>query len=124
MTSIIVFKLHYGEFLFTLNHYNNQESRLGHYFRTLYNIIKYIDTTNGIDRQFYVNIVRSQLCVDELIILFYNCLSCFGNEKFKPLVEKYGILEGLSDVYLLKPSHKALYNNTAFQENEVQCALG
>ena len=73
-------------------------TRFDHYFRNLYRIFKYIDTTDLIDqneRYQYACIVRSQLSDYELIMLFFNCLSDNGKEKFKPLIEKYAILKNI-----------------------------
>lgn len=73
-------------------------NRFDHYFRHLYRIFKYIDTTDLIDqneRYQYACIVRSQLSDYELIMLFFNCLSDNGKEKFKPLIEKYAILKNI-----------------------------
>lgn len=56
-------------------------NRFDHYFRHLYRIFKYINTTDLIDhneRYQYACIVRSQLSDYELIMLFFNCLSDNG----------------------------------------------
>ena len=73
-------------------------TRFDHYFRNLYRIFKYIDTTdliNDDERYEYACIVRSQLSDYELIMLFFNGLSDNGKEKFKPLIEKYAILKNM-----------------------------
>lgn len=73
-------------------------TRFDHYFRNLYRIFKYIDTTdliNDDERYEYACIVRSQLSDYELIMLFFNGLSDNGKEKFKPLIEKYAILKNI-----------------------------
>lgn len=38
---------------------------------------------------------RSILSPYELVMLFYNCLTTNGRNKFKPLIEKYAILNNL-----------------------------
>lgn len=73
-------------------------NRFDHYFRHLYRIFKYVDTTdliNDDERYEYACIVRSQLSDYELIMLFFNGLSDNGKEKFKPLIEKYAILKNM-----------------------------
>lgn len=73
-------------------------NRFDHYFRHLYRIFKYVDTTDLIsdeERYEYACIVRSQLSDYELIMLFFNGLSDNGKEKFKPLIEKYAILKNM-----------------------------
>lgn len=89
---------------------------VGHYYRLLYNLIKFVGAYEG-DKRFYMNIVRAQLSNHELALLFYNCLSGHG-EKMKPLVEKYALLKHLPDDLLLDPSHKSLIAPSAFGDRE------
>jgi len=78
--------------------YSGKNSELGHYFRTLYNILKFIDNSEIKDKRLYTNLVRAQLSDAEIEIIFHNGLSKHGIEKFKPLVEKYGLLKNLGAV--------------------------
>lgn len=95
--------------------YQQNQNEIGHYFRNLYNIIKFIDISTIENKNLYTNIVRAQLSSFELFFIFYNCLSEMGNEKFKPLIEKYGLLKTLSDDMLCnKETHKGFYNDSAF----------
>jgi Putative phage abortive infection protein len=73
--------------------YNDFESSLGHYFRLLYNIIKFVDAADLPHRKFYTNLVRAQVSSAELKLIFYNCLTQWGKDKFKPLVERYALLK-------------------------------
>ena len=52
-----------------------RQSDLGHYFRTLYNIIKFIANSEVENKQVYFNLIRAQLSSNELSLLFFNCLS-------------------------------------------------
>lgn len=96
------------------NLYNYQNSKLGHYFRTVYNIIKYINNSNIEDKKFYTNIVRAQLSDSEVAILFYNGLSEHGREKFKPLMEKYGLLKNINESDVLESQLLDEYDERAF----------
>jgi hypothetical protein len=87
---------------------------IGQYFRNLYTLIKFVDRSDVPDKKFYTNIVRAQLPSFELALLFYNCLSPFGSEKFKPLVEKYGLLAQMPIQELLNASETNLYAVSAF----------
>ena len=77
--------------------------KLDHYFRYLYRIIRFIDeakfldnNTGFIDERYkYIGILRATLSPYELVFLFYNGLSEYGNEKVKPLIEKYSILKNI-----------------------------
>ena len=94
-------------------------NRFDHYFRHLYRIFKYIDTTNLIndeERYEYACIIRSQLSDYELIMLFFNGLSDNGKEKFKPLIEKYAILKNMrSDLLPSAGKEKVFYSEGAYK---------
>ena len=92
-------------------------SFLDHYFRHLYRIFKYVDTSDSIsedERYEYACIVRSQLSDYELVMLFYNCLTSNGRAKFKPLIEKYSIFNNLREDLLAKKEHKKEYSEKAY----------
>jgi len=77
--------------------FENFQSSLAHYFRYLYNIVRFIDTLpiDTEDKLFYGKLVRAQMSNHELAILYFNCLSPKGKDNFKPLVEKYALLKHL-----------------------------
>lgn len=96
--------------------YKKHNSVLGHYFRNLYMIVKFIDEsdldrddnhTNSaeiVQRKKYTSIVRAQLSNPEQVLLFYNCTGNDGIEKFYPLINKYAFFENL-DIRLLRPEN-------------------
>lgn len=95
--------------------FNRKNSaQLGHYFRTIYNIIKFIDSSDLNDKRFYSNIVRAQLSDSEAAMLFYNGLSRHGKEKFKPLMEKYALLKNVQEEDVVELSLKEQYNKDVF----------
>jgi ABC-type multidrug transport system fused ATPase/permease subunit len=86
---------------------------LDHYFRNLYHIVKIIDQSGVREPKRYTSLVRAQLSPSELTLLFYNGLSVHG-EKFKPLIEKYSLLEQFPDAELQLPGLKPLYDVGAY----------
>lgn len=76
---------------------------LDHYFRYLYRIMKFVDEAEYLEndknyrdeRYKYMGILRATLSPYELVLLFYNNLSKYGNEKVKPLIEKYSMFKSL-----------------------------
>lgn len=96
-------------------------SHVGHYFRNLYHILKFIDESPATEeeKKLYGRLVRAQLSSDELVLLFYNCLSNVGVEKFKPLVEKFAMLQHVpkkGSKGLIDPGHTGLYDYRAYGE--------
>lgn len=94
--------------------YLEHQAELGHYFRLLYNIVKLVKRTDGIDRRFYTNLVRAQLSSAELKLIFYNCLSSRGSEKFKPLVEEFALLKTMPNDALPVKNLLHSYSPAAF----------
>lgn len=71
------------------------QNDLGHYFRTLYHIMKFIDDRCPGDKSRYAKIVRSYLSNSEICLLAYNCSVGYGRPKFKSLVVKYALLHNI-----------------------------
>ena len=93
---------------------------MDHYFRHLYRIVRFVDDydpmlLNDKGKYIYLSLLRAQLSKEELLMLFYNCLSDYGKEKFKPLVEKYALLKNYRQDSLINPEHANLYKKGAFE---------
>ncbi|MCF1420313.1 putative phage abortive infection protein [Mangrovimonas futianensis] len=96
----------------------------GHYFRNLYRMIKIIDemqfdkdeVTNFKIQYSYTSIIRAQLSDYELVWLFFNCIHSNGNEKFKPLIEKYTIFKNMDKNNMVFNFYKDLYIESAFKK--------
>lgn len=108
--------------------YKDHQGALGHYFRNLYHIFKFVneaDALNNADpskeykqRRRYTSLVRAALSQYELAFLFYNCASKLGNEDFKPLVKKYELLENFNDADLVKEDDWSFYEDEPPKETE------
>lgn len=86
---------------------------LDHYFRHLYRIFKYIEDSQLFteeEKYQYASMARSSLSPYELVLLFYNCLSTNGKEKFKPLIETYALFNNLR-LDLLVPKDQEIYKD-------------
>ncbi len=88
--------------------YDEKRHLIGQYFRTLYHIFRFIDSSHlsEYDKTVYANIARAQLSTYELCLLFYNGLYEEGREGFKPLIERYGILKHVNPRDLLRVNDK------------------
>ncbi|ENU11101.1 putative phage abortive infection protein [Acinetobacter calcoaceticus] len=111
----------------------------GSYFRISYQIVKLIDQNENLynlakvkDKDYsikqkeYFDIFRSTFTQYELEAFFFNCLYKYGNDKFKKLIEKYGMFEPLLIDYqrsnesihsLTRYAYK--YNEIIFEENKL-----
>ena len=98
-----------------MEYYIGRQHEIGHYFRNLYNIVKFVHESPVQNKKLYTNIVRAQLSSYELFFLFYNCLSQMGSEKFKPLIEEYSLLKTLLENLICNlATHKRFYAEKAY----------
>lgn len=75
--------------------YNNKEEEIGHYYRNLYRIVKFIQDENFStdkiqnekEQKKYRGILRAQLSSMELLMLFYNVVYSKKGEKFKEILK-------------------------------------
>jgi hypothetical protein len=93
--------------------YRENNAILGHYFRFLFNVMNFIDNSEIENKEFYAKIVRAQLSDDEVAVLFYNGLSARG-KRFKPLIERYGLLKNLNDRSVMDSELIPRYEAAAF----------
>ncbi|MFP9126790.1 putative phage abortive infection protein [Niallia sp. BSM11] len=74
--------------------YKRNENAVGHYYRNLYRIVKFIqseifdvdDKINEIEKRKYRGILRAQLSSFELLMVFYNVVYSQKGEKFKEIL--------------------------------------
>ncbi|MEL6560272.1 MAG: putative phage abortive infection protein [Bacteroidota bacterium] len=107
------------------NFFHRFQYNLGHYFRNMYHIFKYVHTTKLIsekEKQFYCNIVRAQLSSDELVLIFYNSLTPIkyysekpnlGYPNFKFLIDIYDILQNMNSRLLLDKQHMEIFKKNS-----------
>ena len=103
--------------------YGGHQSRLGHYYRHMFQTIKYIDQQNNLsqfEKYDYVRIFRSQLSTYEQEMLFYNSLSQLGKEwKEKSYITKYQLIKNLPKHFLDPINPKKYYPSVKFEHEEL-----
>lgn len=98
---------------------NDVEDELGHYFRNIYRLIKFIDQsvffTDDIDKTRYrkVKFLRSQLSNYELIWISYWGMTDNGSN-LKDYLEKYTLLKNLPSSFKQKMIINQFYKDQAF----------
>lgn len=81
--------------------YPDYEDILGHYYRHIYGILKFLDGHQHFENETYIEILKSQLSAYEHVFILYHCNSKFG-EKMWSLVAKYNLLENLNTSLLFE----------------------
>lgn len=111
-------KNHSAEDILKLSYFNfwkEHQLELGHYFRFLYNVFRFLDHSPA-GEDYHAKLLRSQLSDQELLLLYYNCLTDQG-EKFRDYAIKYQLFDNLSTVRLLDDKHVNFMAQEAFGQN-------
>ena len=102
--------------------YANYHYNLGHFFRFVYHIVKYIidNYESDIDRHKYLGILQAQLSNDELGLLFFNCISKYsvnskGEYKFHDWIDKYQLLQNIDVQNIMFAEYIGFYPETTFK---------
>lgn len=98
-------------------------SYFDHYFRLLYRILKFVKTSplvTDFDEEYeYTAMLRAMLSRYELVWIFYNGLSEYGEEKLKPLLERYAMLKNLRDELLASKNEGfGVYKASAYKKTK------
>ena len=78
--------------------FTTESDQLGHYFRSLYHLLKYINEhcPKDKDKKMYFDLVQAQMSTDELYLTSINGISSYGRKKLHPLLNDYSFLENLA----------------------------
>ncbi|PTS95659.1 hypothetical protein DBR11_21000 [Pedobacter sp. HMWF019] len=121
-------------------YYGGHQFRLGHYYRHLYQTVKFVDRNNELseqDKYSYVKILRGQLSTYEQALLFVNSLSALGliwelNPDFektgdatkdavsrldRKLITKYNLIKKLPTDKLYGISIREFYPNVKYEQS-------
>lgn len=102
---------------------DGHQSRLGHYYRHLYQMVTFIDKTDYLsdkEKYFYVKTLRAQMSTFELAMFFINSLSDFGQPWTigdPNLIMKYKFIKNIPSGFIfdIKPSE---YYPMKYEEDE------
>ncbi len=81
--------------------FEGHQSRLGHYYRHLYQTVNYVDSSNILtteQKYEYIKILRAQLSTHEQALLAVSALSELGSNWMNPknnLIEKYNLIKNI-----------------------------
>ncbi len=102
--------------------YKTFDKYFSHYHKHLYQIMLFVEKVDFADSEkiHYLRLLRAQFSSNELLLLLFHCLSSYGREKFKPLLEKYQMLEHLPvDDHLKRYKEKIKkYDKSVFGDNK------
>jgi len=93
--------------------WKQHQTELGHYYRYLYNVVRFVKD-EGFQNGPYIRLIRAQLSDQELLLLFYNCVTGNG-VNLTPLVEEFALLDNMPTIRALDQKPLALISGPAFQ---------
>lgn len=103
--------------------YDGHQSRLGHYFRHLFQFVEFVDKApylNDQEKKQFIKIIRAQMSTFELAIFFINSLSTYGkpwSDGYKNLIEKYELIKNIPSGFIFGVEPKK-YFKMKYEEDE------
>jgi len=105
--------------------FGGHQSMLGHYYRHLYQTVKYVDNQKiDIDKYEYVKTIRAQLTTHEQALLFVNSLTLTGQNWWKhELITKYRFVQNIPESFF--DEHVEIditleFDNDYFEHQEIK----
>lgn len=86
---------------------------LGHYFRFLYNILRFLSETKIEDKKLYIRLIRAQLSNAELEILYYNALSTEGSNLIQ-YMQEFKLMDNLPPERLYRLEYAYFIEDVGF----------
>ena len=122
-----------------IKYYGGHQFRLGHYYRHLFQVVKYINKQQTIDYETkydYVKILRAQLSTHEQAVLFLNSLSKMGSvweltseidetlkhfhKKDFELITKYNLIKNVPGESIYGINFKEFYPDIEYESNNIK----
>lgn len=75
--------------------FQSHASQLGHFFRHLYHIVKFVEDSEIDNKKAYMDLIQAQMSTDELYLAAINGISNYGRKRMLPLMNEYSLLENL-----------------------------
>lgn len=105
-----------------LSFFEKYHVQLAHYFRYVYNLLKFTITNRKPenDEKVYLDLIQAQLSSNEMALIFYNSLSAKGvnrqkSPQFFNWIEEYSFLENIDFESLIRRAHHQLFPKTIFK---------
>jgi hypothetical protein len=105
------------------HYFLESNSQLGHFFRYIYNTVKFVIEERQLDcndEAKYINLIQSQLSNYQLTVMFYNCISPVsfnskGIAKFKGMLDEYEVFQNTQPSILINRTHQRFFPQTKFK---------
>ncbi len=93
----------------------SMDQSVGHYLRSLHNILEFIDVGQIENKHRYARFVSDQLSSNELSVIMYCCMFADKYKILKELIERYSVLRNITQYDLLeRVEYQSHYSKSAF----------
>lgn len=122
-----------------IKYYGGHQFRLGHYYRHLYQTVKYVNSNVSLsykEKYDYIKILRAQLSTYEQMLLFLNSLSSMGyiweiepeiNNELKgyskkdfELITKFNLIKNIPGEEIFGIPFKLFYPNVEYEDSKIK----
>ena len=103
------YDLQYGSYAWYAINFDANQNNLDNYFRSLCQLLHFIDTSSIDISDSYAQFIIAQLSSHELSILFYSGLNMTDGIKLKNYIEKFGLLQNLDESLVFNKEHINAY---------------
>jgi hypothetical protein len=93
--------------------YQIRQAQLGHYFRLIYQILRFVDESEIADKKFYTRLLRATFSNDEIVLIGLNGWHG-GYKKTKRYIEEYSLLNNITATEATSRRMTAFYDQGAF----------
>ncbi|OUE79344.1 hypothetical protein AZ013_004387 [Citrobacter freundii] len=94
--------------------YLNEGYQLAHYFRFLYNILRFLSEHEMDNKDLYAKLIRAQISNQELYLIYYNSFTERG-KNFKKYMIEFQLMDNLPPSELATDEHAYLIPNVGFK---------
>ncbi|MEJ5105631.1 putative phage abortive infection protein [Chryseobacterium sp. MYb328] len=91
-------------------------SEMEHHLRIILSIIELIDTTERINKMKYIRMLKANLSLDELVLIYYGCLYK-DDLRIKKMIEKYPMFEDLGPLQTIDAKISNYYNQNVYSRD-------
>jgi hypothetical protein len=100
--------------------FDGHQLRLGHYFRHLYQSIKFVHSIPAeVEKYEFAKTLRAQLTNHEQILLYYNSLSRIGRAwETEGLITEYKLIKDIPQGFVTELDPKEVYSHLKFEWEE------
>ena len=94
--------------------YETHHKFFGHFFRNLYHLLEYVNSSEIINKELYFDLIRARLDEHAILLTFYNSYAEMGGSGMKRIVSEIQFFKNIDRTKFLRSDDLNLFPKTAF----------